>query len=397
MANDAPRPTKGHEDLEIKDAGLIFSRVWSNLTARHGQQNLRFPKEIIWLGGAPGSGKGTNTPYILKARGITAPPLVVSDLLNTPEARRIKDAGGLVGDEAVVELLFAALLQPLYTSGVVVDGFPRTKVQVECLKIFYDQLNRRRDQAGDGTFTKPLFHCVLLFVDEEESIHRQLRRGQEAQEHNRKVASSEVGCPKEIRATDLDPEAARGRYRLFKETTFEALQSLRQIFYFHFIDAEASLQDVQQKIEEEFLYQSSLELDQATFNRIQRLPEASQLVRHARQELVTRLDGYNGRQPQLFQQVIDIIEAKFLPIVRRYANTGLTLVNSEDPLFEDPDALAMLIDIFSERGYQALVDINLVDVPTHFDLQTGAITCTAKRVYRFQIRFTPTLIRRGHT
>jgi adenylate kinase len=31
--------------------------------------------------GAPGSGKGTNTPFILRERGITAPPIVMSDLL----------------------------------------------------------------------------------------------------------------------------------------------------------------------------------------------------------------------------------------------------------------------------------------------------------------------------
>ncbi|NKB72284.1 MAG: nucleoside monophosphate kinase [Candidatus Latescibacteria bacterium] len=396
MANETPQTTARHEDLEIKDAGLIFSRVWANLTARYGEAKLHFPKEIIWLGGAPGSGKGTNTPYILEARGITAPPLVVSSLLDTSEARRIKDAGGLVGDEAVAELLFEALLKPVYATGVVVDGFPRTKVQVECLKLFFDKLNRLHDN-GDETFTKPLFHCVLLFIDEEESIQRQLRRGEEAQEHNRKVASSGVGQRMEIRATDLDAEAARGRYRLFKETTFEALQSLRQIFHFHFIDAEASLEEVQEKIEEEFLYQSSLELDQTTFTRIQRIPEASQVILHARQALVTRLDDYNTHQPELFQQVVAEIESKFVPIIRRYAITGRTLVNSEDRLFEDPDALAMLIDIFSERGYQALVDINLVDIPTHFDIQTGTITCTTKRVYRFEIRFTPTPIRRGHT
>ena len=39
-----------------------------------------FPKEIMWLGGAPGSGKGTNTPFILRERGLTAPPLVISEV-----------------------------------------------------------------------------------------------------------------------------------------------------------------------------------------------------------------------------------------------------------------------------------------------------------------------------
>ena len=61
----------------------------------------------------------------------------------------------------------------------------------------------------------------------------------------------------------------------------------------------------------------------------------------------------------------------------------MTLVNSEDALFDDPLALAMLIDIFSERGYQALVDVNHIEVPHRIDPHTHEIICRQKRVYRF--------------
>ncbi|MFM8335424.1 MAG: nucleoside monophosphate kinase, partial [Opitutaceae bacterium] len=64
-------------DLEIKDAQLIFTSLWRDLEAEVGRDNLRFPKEIILLGGAPGAGKGTNTDFIAKARGLTCPPLVM--------------------------------------------------------------------------------------------------------------------------------------------------------------------------------------------------------------------------------------------------------------------------------------------------------------------------------
>ena len=46
----------GTVDLEIKDAQVIFKTVWSNLEEEIGHDNLRFPKELILLGGAPGSG-----------------------------------------------------------------------------------------------------------------------------------------------------------------------------------------------------------------------------------------------------------------------------------------------------------------------------------------------------
>ena len=85
-----PTPVAGKlTDLEIKDAQLIFGAVWQDLEADFGRENLRFPKEIILLGGAPGAGKGTNTAFIAKIRGLTCGPVVMSSLLDSPEARRL--------------------------------------------------------------------------------------------------------------------------------------------------------------------------------------------------------------------------------------------------------------------------------------------------------------------
>src|SRR5215510_10902758 len=88
-------------DLEIKDAVLIFNRVWRQLEEEYGRARLRFPKELILLGGAPGAGKGTNSDFIREVRGITAQPVVISELLSTPEAEAIKARGGMVGDSEV--------------------------------------------------------------------------------------------------------------------------------------------------------------------------------------------------------------------------------------------------------------------------------------------------------
>ena len=80
------------QDLEVKDAHIIFNSVWASLEDELGEENLRFPKEIFWLNGAPGAGKGTNTDFIMQYRDLTAPPLVVSGLLKSPEAQKMKDA-----------------------------------------------------------------------------------------------------------------------------------------------------------------------------------------------------------------------------------------------------------------------------------------------------------------
>jgi adenylate kinase len=218
---------------------------------------------------------------------------------------------------------------------------------------------------------------MVLFVDEAESVARQLKRGRQVISHNEEVARSGVGERWEERATDFSDELARNRYRVFKEQTYDALVSLKQIFHYHFINAQAPIPEVQANIVHELEYQSSLELDPRTFDRLRRLPLASEIVRHARQDLVRRLDDY----------VVEFIEAKMMPIVVRHAVSGVASINSEDLLFEDPAALAMLIDVFSERGFHATVDVTRVGVPTHIDLQSGRIYSQEKKVFRFSVRF----------
>src|SRR5437764_15027693 len=92
-----PRPAPSAADLDVKDPQLIFNAVWDDLIEKHGRDNLHFPREFIWLGGAPGAGKGTNTPFIAKMRDITAPPIVISGLLRSPQAEALKNAGKMVG------------------------------------------------------------------------------------------------------------------------------------------------------------------------------------------------------------------------------------------------------------------------------------------------------------
>ncbi|MGC9450915.1 MAG: nucleoside monophosphate kinase [Oceanipulchritudo sp.] len=387
-------------DLEIKDAQLIFNSVWSSLVEEIGEESLTFPREIFWLNGAPGAGKGTQTRFIMEYCGLTASPIVVSDLLDSPEARRLKDAGMMVGDREVTFLLLKELLKPSKATGVVVDGYPRTKVQVECLKLFHQKLSALRSKylgtRHEGRFHKPIFHIVVLYVDEPVSVNRQLQRGRMVQEHNRQVESTGTGRLRELRKTDLSVEAARNRYRTFKEITYESLASLREIFHYHFINAQQSIEEVQQSIVEELKYQSSLELDQVTNDLVSRIPVASDIVIHARQQLVERLEKYSLHDLELFRRVVDLIEEKFMPIILRHAVAGRAYINSEDGIFEDTRALAIFIDVFSERGYHAAVDIRQEEVPDRVDLRSGRIHTRRKRVYRFSIHFQGSVIRRGH-
>jgi adenylate kinase len=395
-----PKLTAG-ADLEVKDAQLIFNSVWSELESDYGRENLRFPKELILLGGAPGAGKGTNTDFIRKVRDISALPIVVSSLLNSPEAEKIKARGAMVGDREVVNILFRKLLEPQHHTGAILDGFPRTQVQVECLKLLFDKMNTLRREFVDTPesvhFKQPIFHIMVLFVDETESIARQLKRGRQVIAHNEEVKRSGIGELWEERPTDFNESLARNRYRVFKEQTYDALVSLKQIFHFHFINAQAPLEEVQANILNELEYQSSLELDPRTFHSLHKIPVASDIVSHARRDLVSRLDEYEIEYTDLFHRVVHFIEHKIMPVVVRHAISGHANFNSEDQLLEEDLALPMLIDVFSERGYHASVDITRHDVPQRFDLQTGQIEYHQKKVYRIAVRFKGSEIRRGRS
>ena len=386
-------------ELEIKDAQIIFNSVWNQLEEERGRENLRFAKELILLGGAPGAGKGTQTRFILKARGLTCDSIVVSSLLDSPESRKIKDQGGMVGDREVVHVVFRRLLEEEYRDGAVLDGFPRTKAQVECLKLLVSRMKELRREFYDTSwrihFRQPVVHVMVLFVDEPTSIERQLGRGREILRHNQKVRATGVGEELESRATDLDPEAAQRRYRVFKERTWDALQSLKQTYFYHFINAQGPVEEVERNILNELRYQSSLELDPQTFDRLRSMPLASEIVLHARQDLVRRLDNYEFNHPELFHRVIRLIERKIMPVVVRHAISGIAVFNTENALMKDPVALAMLIDIFSERGYHAVIDLHRVEVPERICPRTRRIRCRTKLVYRITIRFQGSEIRRG--
>lgn len=395
----APASAGKRPDLEIKDAQLIFSAIWTELEAEPGREHLRFPKEIILLGGAPGAGKGTNTAFIAKVRGLTCRPIVMSALLDSPEAKALKDAGNMVGDREVVRLLLRELLRPEYQDGVILDGFPRTHVQVECLKLLVDKMHTLRREFYNTPlsihFRQPTIHIMVLFVDEKESVARQLKRGRETRALIEEAERSGSGEMPEDRPTDHDESLARRRYRVFKEQTWDALQSLKEIYHYHFINAQGPIAEVEQNILRELEYQSTLELDSRTVDRLRGVPVASQIIVHARQELVKRLDSYELEHGPLFARVVVFIEEKILPIVLRHAITGVAHINSEDHLLDNPLALAMLIDVFSERGYHAAVDIHRIEIPDRIDLQTGAVTCRIKKVFRIEIRFQGSEIRHG--
>ena len=94
----------------------------------------------IILLGPPGAGKGTQAQLISKEFGI--PQISTGDMLRAAIkegtelgklAKSVMDAGQLVSDELIINLVKERIAQPDCANGCIFDGFPRTIAQAEAL------------------------------------------------------------------------------------------------------------------------------------------------------------------------------------------------------------------------------------------------------------------------
>ena len=91
--------------------------------------------------GAPGAGKGTQAVVLAKRLGV--PVISTGDILRaaiksgSPLGLRLKtfmDAGNLVPDEVVIDIVIERLSEADCTNGYILDGMPRTIAQAQALE-----------------------------------------------------------------------------------------------------------------------------------------------------------------------------------------------------------------------------------------------------------------------
>ena len=158
----------------------------------------------ILLLGPQGSGKGTQAERISRTYGI--PHIATGDMLRAAMAagtelgRKVKpiyDAGDLVPDDLMIDLIRERLSQPDAEDGFVLDGFPRTLEQAEALDDMLLELGSPLDVVFD------------LQIDEPTTVQRLLDR-----------------AGKEGRADDT-PEAIAKRLQLFRDATLPVIEHYR--------------------------------------------------------------------------------------------------------------------------------------------------------------------------
>lgn len=212
----------------------------------------------IVLLGAPGSGKGTQAQKLVAGHGI--PQVSTGDLLRAElkwgsapglRAKADMDAGRLVADELVLEIIKRRLEMDDARNGFILDGFPRNCTQAQDLA----QLLRQID--------KPLDAVLLLDIDLD--ILRKRLTGRRTCSVTGKVlnihfspqqdldASIAAGGELVHRADDNDETIAR-RLNVYQEQTRPLIEFYKSIDLLRVVDAMGTVEEVSERIQQALKY-----------------------------------------------------------------------------------------------------------------------------------------------
>ena len=171
----------------------------------------------IVLLGAPGAGKGTQAALLVEDCGlchISTGDILRAAVKNQTElgvkAKGYMDAGELVPDELIIDLMKERFQEPDTAKGVILDGFPRTTTQAVALDTMLAELER------------PLGAALLIDVDFEVIVNRLCSRRM-CKECGHIGTAADAACPKcggEMYQRDDDNEATvRNRLDVYEKST----------------------------------------------------------------------------------------------------------------------------------------------------------------------------------
>jgi len=174
--------------------------------------------------GAPGAGKGTQTPYLTQKYRI--PAIATGEMLRAErragtdlgaQAAPFMDRGELVPDALLIKIVRSRLQQPDTRNGFLLDGFPRTLPQAEAL------------DAMLGTLGRDIEVVIYLRVQRQVLIDRLAHRyvcrtcGSVYTFRPEEVRPGLPRCPKEggelFQRPDDQPEIVARRIDVFLEQT----------------------------------------------------------------------------------------------------------------------------------------------------------------------------------
>jgi len=180
-------------------------------------------QRVLVLLGPPGAGKGTQAGLLIKAYDLLH--ISTGDMLReaikegTQVGKRVEDymnKGELVPDEIVTEVVIDRMAKPDAVGGVILDGYPRTRVQAESL----DKSLGEKDQT---------LSMVLYFKTSEEVAVSRLSGRRVCPEcgknyHVINIPPKQEGicdtCDKELFLREDDkPETVKNRLAVYEQST----------------------------------------------------------------------------------------------------------------------------------------------------------------------------------
>ena len=215
----------------------------------------------IVLLGAPGSGKGTQSQRLVERFHI--PQISTGDLLRAAVARATAlgvqakdamDAGRLVADEIVLDMIRERLGEPDTREGFILDGFPRNLAQARALDGLLAQIGQ------------PLDAVLQMDVDYAE-LSRRIAGRRTCRDCGRVVnlltspseALEPEQCPKTgqphrlIQRPDDNEATVAERLRVYEEQTRPLVAYYRKQGLLRSIDAEGDVATVSARVEQALL------------------------------------------------------------------------------------------------------------------------------------------------
>ena len=204
--------------------------------------------------GPPGAGKGTQAKRLQESRDFVQ--LATGDMVRAAIAsgselgQRIKaiyDAGRLVSDDIMIEMIAQRIAAPDTGRGFILDGFPRTVPQAEALDAMLALRGKKLD------------HVILMEVDESALIERLSGRfscEQCGATYNERLNPPRVagecdncGATAFVRRADDRPEALATRLAAYRNQTAPILPYYRQRGILRTVDGMAEIDEVTRQIE----------------------------------------------------------------------------------------------------------------------------------------------------
>jgi adenylate kinase len=208
----------------------------------------------VVLLGPPGSGKGTQAKRIEARRGIVQ--LSTGDMLRAAvasgsplglRAKGIMEAGQLVPDDVIVDMIAERTARPDCEAGFVLDGFPRTVPQAQAL----DEMLGERGLELD--------HVIEIAVDEATLVDRLSGRftcgscgaSYHERHHRPRIAGvcDVCGGREFIHRPDDQPEAIKARFEVYRRQTAPLLPYYRGRGILRVVDGTAEMSDVSRRVE----------------------------------------------------------------------------------------------------------------------------------------------------